>query len=196
MAFPRATEIAHLLSKPRLQQGDHAIDATVGNGHDTLFLAACVGTTGRVDGFEIQEAALAKAKERLGDCPAVFLHLRGHEEMAAIIPPGVKVIMFNLGYFPTGDKTIMTRPETTLPALSSALDLLAPAGLLTILVYPGHPGGDEEARQVERWVTTLDPDQFRAVHYGPVGSGPQQSSPYLIAVERRAEQTVAKLPQN
>ncbi|MBC7032591.1 SAM-dependent methyltransferase, partial [Salmonella enterica subsp. enterica serovar Enteritidis] len=38
--------------------GDHVIDATVGNGHDTVYLAKLVGTTGHVDGFDIQSAAI------------------------------------------------------------------------------------------------------------------------------------------
>jgi len=185
MAFPRATEIAHLLVKERLQPGDHAVDATVGNGHDTLFLSRCVGATGRVDGFDIQAAAIAKARERVGDCPSVSLHLRGHEEMETVVTPGVMVVMFNLGYFPSGDKTVITRPDTTLPALAASLNLLAVGGLLTIVIYPGHPGGEDEAEQVGKWVGTLDPDHFRAVHYGPAETGSRVPSPYLIAVERR-----------
>jgi len=185
MAFPRATEIAHLLVKQRLQPGDRAVDATVGNGHDTLFLASCVGATGRVDGFDIQEAAIANAREQIGDSPPVSFHLCGHEEMETVVTPGVKVVMFNLGYFPSGDKTVITRPDTTLPALAASLNLLAIGGLLTIVVYPGHPGGNDEALQVGKWVTALDPDLFRAVHYGPAGSSAPSPSPYLIAIERR-----------
>jgi hypothetical protein len=184
MAFPRATEIAHLLVKERLRPGDHAVDATVGNGHDTLFLATCVGAAGLVDGFDIQEAAIANARERIGDCPPVSLHLCGHEEMETVVPPGVMVVMFNLGYFPSGDKTVITRPDTTLIALSISLKLLAVGGLLTIVIYPGHPGGADEAKQVGKWVNTLDPDHFRAIHYGPAETVTRVPSPYLIAVER------------
>jgi len=185
MAFPRATEIAHLLVKARAQPGDHVVDATVGNGHDTLFLAACVGPTGRVDGFDIQDAAIASARARLGPDSPVILHLRGHEEMAAVVAPGVSVAMFNLGYYPSGDKSIITRPDTTIPALNAALDLLAANGLLTVVIYPGHPGGEEEAIRIERWLDGLGSDRFRAIHYGPRGRSDGAPPPYLIAIERK-----------
>lgn len=185
MAFPRATEIAQLLVKARVQPGDRVVDATVGNGHDTLFLVACVGTTGRVDGFDIQESAIASTRSRLGDDTPVFLHLRGHEDMAAVVAPGVRAVMFNLGYFPSGDKSIITRPDTTLPALNAALELLADDGLLTVVIYPGHAGGNEEAGQVEAWVESLSAEHFRAVHYGPRGRSIGSPPPYLIALERR-----------
>lgn len=185
MAFPRATEIAQILVKARVQQGDRVVDATVGNGYDTLFLATCVGTTGRVDGFDIQESAIASTRSRLGNDAPVFLHLRGHEEMAAIVAPGISAVMFNLGYYPSGDKTIITRPDTTLTALDAARDLLAANGLLTIVIYPGHPGGAEEAGRVEAWIDALEPGRFRAVHYGPRGKPVGPPPPYLIAVERK-----------
>lgn len=185
MAFPRATEIAQLIVKARVQAGEHVVDATVGNGYDTLFLATCVGKTGRVDGFDIQESAIASTKARLGDNPPVFLHLRGHEEMAAVVAPGVSAVMFNLGYYPSGDKTIITHPDTTITALNAALDLLAANGLLTIVIYPGHPGGAEEASRIEAWIDTLTADRFRVIHYGPRGKPVGSPPPYLIAVERK-----------
>jgi len=184
MAVPRATEIAQLLVKARVQPGDHVVDATVGNGHDTLFLAACVGPAGRVDGFDIQGEAIMSARARLGENTAVALHLRGHEEMAVVVPPGVKVVMFNLGYFPSGDRTVITRPETTLPALEAALNLLAPDGLLTVVVYPGHPGGAEEAERIESWLGRLSPERYRVIHYGASGRPGAATPPYLLAVER------------
>lgn len=185
MAFPRATEIAQLIVKARVQPGDRVVDATVGNGFDTLFLATRVGTTGRVDGFDIQESAISSTKARLGDDLPVFFHLRGHEEMAAVVAPGVSAVMFNLGYYPSGDKTIITHPDTTIPALDAALNLLASNGLLTIVIYPGHRGGAEEASRIEAWVDTLEPDRFRVIHYGPRGKQVGTPPPYLIAVARK-----------
>lgn len=41
-----------------LQPGDIAVDATMGNGHDTLFMAECVGKTGLVYAFDIQAQAI------------------------------------------------------------------------------------------------------------------------------------------
>ena len=50
--------VAHNLIKDVLHPGDIAIDATVGNGHDTLFLVEQVSPSGKVFGFDIQQAAI------------------------------------------------------------------------------------------------------------------------------------------
>ena len=49
------TEQAHNIIRKHLKVGGIAIDATVGNGHDTLFLAKQVETQGLVFGFDIQK---------------------------------------------------------------------------------------------------------------------------------------------
>ena len=41
-----------------LQPGDHAVDATMGNGHDTCLLARLVGPKGHVDAFDLQPQAV------------------------------------------------------------------------------------------------------------------------------------------
>jgi ubiquinone/menaquinone biosynthesis C-methylase UbiE len=56
---------AHQAVEAVLKPGDITIDATVGNGHDTLFLATRVGATGKVYGFDIQQEALDSAYQRL-----------------------------------------------------------------------------------------------------------------------------------
>lgn len=186
MPFPRATEIAHLLVKERLRAGDRAVDATVGNGHDTRFLAGCVGSNGKVDGFDIQLSALESARTLLADHPQVQLHHLGHEFMDRVVAPGVGAIMFNLGYFPSGDKSLVTRPETTLTALSLSLSLLSDKGLLSVVVYTGHEGGPEEGAAIGRWIESLNQDTYRIVHYGSPRPSSGPPSPYLIAVEQRA----------
>ena len=40
------------------KEGDYAVDATLGNGHDTCFLAKIVGDNGKVFGFDIQKRQL------------------------------------------------------------------------------------------------------------------------------------------
>ncbi|HRQ91146.1 MAG TPA: class I SAM-dependent methyltransferase [Bacteroidia bacterium] len=178
MPFPRVTHFAQDLVARHLPEGSRAIDATVGNGHDTLFLAQCVGVAGRVDGFDIQAEAIATTRERTKHLPQVRLHHIGHEAMESIVEGHVDAIMFNLGYLPSGDKSLVTRPPTTLAALGSAAALLSTGGILAAVVYPGHPGGDEEAAAVDGWFASLDPGRFQAIRYAPL-LHPQ--SPYLLA---------------
>ena len=49
----------------QVQDGDLCIDATMGNGNDTLLLSRLCGSTGKVLAFDIQEQALNATRERL-----------------------------------------------------------------------------------------------------------------------------------
>ncbi len=153
------TEQAHRYLARYLQSGDWALDATAGNGHDTLFLAEQVGPNGHVWAFDIQAVALESTAQRLraaGLEERVTLIQASHARMLAILPQVVigriKAIQFNLGYRPGGDKRLITRPETTLPALTAACRLLHPEGLISLLVYPGHPGGAKEYQAILAWL--------------------------------------------
>jgi hypothetical protein len=159
--------IAHDLIRDILQPGDCAIDATVGNGHDTLFLAQQIAPSGHVYGFDIQQAAidstLAKFHQAgLANC--LTLIQSSHANLAENIPADlhgkIRVVMFNLGYLPGGDKSIITQTDSTLAALTAASQILANPGIITLLAYPGHPGGDIETQQAENWCGQLDNGQF------------------------------------
>lgn len=161
-------ESAHALIGQQLLPGDAAVDATVGNGHDTLFLAQCVGMRGRVFGFDVQPGAIESTRQRLiqhGMVLPVTLIQTSHAEMRQAIPAQyhgrLKAVMFNLGYLPGADKRIITESEATLIAVDEACRLLASDGLVTVVAYPGHAGGDEETRRLEVWLTGLDAELFQ-----------------------------------
>jgi len=181
---------AHAALAQILSDGDVAIDATVGNGHDTLFLARTVRAAGTVYGFDIQEQALDTAYKRLQEENLegqVSLYHAGHEAMMVALPETargrVKAVMFNLGYLPGGDKQRTTRITTTLAALEQARDLLAPGGAISVLAYTGHPGGREEAEAVKAWAMGLSAEYYDAqIEVPPSVSG---SAPEWILVRRR-----------
>jgi len=181
----RATELAHLLLRQTLKPGDWAIDATVGNGHDTLFLAGEVGASGRVFGFDVQEQALASAEKRLDGLTQITLHHAGHERMSDLLPDDAKgriaAVMFNLGYLPGEDHGVTTRSETTIAALDQALGFLAVKGIVTLVLYTGHPGGAEEAADVLAYARKL-PVQFAASHFQRLNAA--SPAPELLAIER------------
>lgn len=193
MGFLSVLSMARQLAGQRLSPGDIAIDATVGTGADTLFLAQACGKRGRIFGFDIQAEALALAQTRLaadpgGKLAAAALFQRSHAEMAEAVPKEhhgrVGAVMFNLGYLPSegADKAVITVPETTVPALEAALSLLRPRGVLTVVVYPGHEGGELEARQVEAWAEGLPPAAGQSIIYRQLQ---RPSAPYLIAIEKK-----------
>jgi predicted methyltransferase len=179
---------AHELVASVLPAGATAIDGTVGNGHDTLLLARLVGAYGMVYGFDVQEAALDAARHRLeaaGVLGQVTLLNVGHENIPDVIParPTVTAAMFNLGYLPGSDRSLITRPETTIPALEAVLARLVPAGLLTVVLYPGHEGGAHEARAVLEWARQVDPGVAKALSYQFLN--PRTPPPSLLAIEKR-----------
>ncbi|MFF2481873.1 class I SAM-dependent methyltransferase [Paenibacillus sp. NPDC058071] len=191
MGFLSVLSMAHKWIAERTLPGDTVIDATAGTGVDTLALARLVGAKGCVYAFDIQQDALDRTRDRLSTAEdaerlgEVRLLLSSHDRMAEAIPPGAlgraAAVMFNLGYLPGGDPSVITKPATTIAALESALALLRPGGILTCVLYPGHAGGDGEALEVERWAAALPGKLGSAVLYRQ----PQRpAAPYLIAVER------------
>lgn len=196
MGFMSVLSFAHKLVVERLGQGERAVDATVGTGADTLFLATTTGVRGEVYGFDIQAAALKLAEERLRlareDKPTtlskVTLLERSHAEMLEALPTTwrgtVGAIMFNLGYLPSGDadKSIITHPDSSIAALEASLLLLRPGGIITAVLYPGHAGGDLEASSVESWATAVSPLVAQSIIYRQLQ---RADAPYVIALEKK-----------
>jgi 16S rRNA C1402 N4-methylase RsmH len=190
MVIPSILEQAHALAGRAVGEGGIAVDATVGNGHDTAFLARAVGAGGAVVGFDVQEEALVETRRRLErealSAPVRLVHA-GHQTLARHLEEAergrVGAIMFNLGYLPGGDHSVVTRPETTRQALDAGTEALRPGGVITVVAYTGHEGGDEEADAVEAWASALPQAQFRALSY----RFPNWSNdpPRLFAVEKR-----------
>jgi hypothetical protein len=144
---------AHFAKQSDLQL---AIDATVGNGHDTLFLAN-LGFN-KVLGFDVQQVAIAATQAKLlaADLAHVQLLHTGHEEIAKHLSTPANCFMFNFGYLPRGDKSITTNAQSSIAALTAASQATAPKGLISLLCYPGHALGREETTAIEHWLTTLN----------------------------------------
>ena len=53
--------------REQVQAGDLCIDATAGNGNDTLLLCELVGKEGKVVAFDIQQVAVDNTKKRLAE---------------------------------------------------------------------------------------------------------------------------------
>ncbi|MBD3672582.1 MAG: methyltransferase domain-containing protein [Planctomycetaceae bacterium] len=185
----RLTDRAHEICGAVLSSGDVAIDATLGNGHDTLFLANTVGPDGRVYGFDIQERAIDLTSERLGDPlrSRVELLRESHAQMETFIAEEdrgrIQVIMFNLGYLPGGEKEITTRTESTLAALEASCRLLHPEGVISIIAYPGHDAGLEETEAVAAYLNDLTVNGW---NYQMIEAVPgSDSAPRLFLLRRQ-----------
>ncbi|WP_428353773.1 tRNA (mnm(5)s(2)U34)-methyltransferase [Methyloprofundus sp.] len=152
------TEV-HKTILPFLSDQSISIDATMGNGHDTLFLAQ---HSHKVYAFDIQENALQATRKRLENnhcLDKVNLIHAGHETLLEHIPATLKAdaIVFNLGYLPHADTAIITLKKTTITALNAAISLLSDKGIISIITYPGHPGGQQELQAIIEW--------YQGLHY-------------------------------
>ncbi|NEU63435.1 class I SAM-dependent methyltransferase [Paenibacillus sp. ALJ109b] len=194
MGFLSVLSCAHQWISSRLQPGDLAIDATVGTGADTLFLAQKVGKRGQVIGFDIQSEALTLAQARIRKqedstkLGSISMLQLSHDRMAEAVPEAwqgnVGAVMFNLGYLPSedADSTIITETGSTIAALQAALTLLKPRGIITVVLYPGHDGGSQEADAVLEWSSALPVEQAQVVIYRQLQ---REISPFLIGIEKK-----------
>lgn len=186
MLLPPILEFARHLLAQRLRPGDRAVDGTAGNGHDTLLLAECVGSSGCVYAFDIQAEALAATEARLQQSAAGSGHVRlvhaGHERMAEFVPAGIAAAVFNFGYLPGGDKRITTAAESSLKAVQAALSLLDEGGLLVMVLYHGHEAGKAEMRLLTDWAAALPQRRYRVLRYEFANQ--KNCPPVLLAVEK------------
>ena len=155
----RLTEHVHQILGSHLRHGDYAIDATAGNGHDTLFLAQMVGANGSVLAIDLQASAIEATRQRLATVSTqaqIRLEQADHADLleaeVARRSELAAAIVFNLGYLPGSDKAVQTRPAHTLRALDASARLLHSGGRLCVTAYRAHPGGQDEAQAVENWM--------------------------------------------
>lgn len=174
-------DFAHDLWKRHLKPGDWAIDATCGNGWDTLELAQLVGPKGGVVSIDIQEAAIAEAKKRACE-QQVHFFCQSHEtfpELCTRHP--IRLIAYNLGYLPGGDKAVTTRVESTLKSVYNGLELLETGGVMSMTCYPGHPEGALEEVALKEFVAALDPKKWNVSHHRWVN---RKLAPNLFVIQK------------
>jgi predicted methyltransferase len=179
---------AQKIVREQLVPGDCAIDATAGNGHDTLFLADAVGPTGTVYAVDIQSSAIDRLRDTLAGqrlLERVELHAQDHAFLKQIVAPKwhgrIACAMFNLGYLPHSDKSITTRRESTLAGIEGAFSLLKTGGVMTVIAYVGHEGGRDEAVGVAQWIASRESD----LDCSCIQDAANPASPILWVVRKR-----------
>ncbi len=161
------TSWVHHFIEEHVKEGDLCIDATMGNGNDTVCLSRLAGEKGKVFAFDIQEIALKHTQERLcrENCPKNYeLVLKSHEFMRDYAEKNeVSCIMFNLGYLPGGDHEKATKAESSIRAIKTGLDLLKKNGLMTVCIYSGGDSGFEEKEAVLTYIKGLDSKKYLVI---------------------------------
>ncbi|MFB6496068.1 tRNA (mnm(5)s(2)U34)-methyltransferase [Bacillus haynesii] len=191
MKLKKILPYAKELLKTAAGEGDIVIDATMGNGHDTYFLAELVGESGHVYAFDIQEEALIHTAERLGEKHRgnVTLIQKSHDQLIQSLPSEaigrVSAAVFNLGYLPGGDKAVTTRSESTISSIEQMLHILKEEGLIVLVVYHGHPEGKREKEDLLEFCSKLDQDKARVLCYQYLNQ--RNDPPFIIAIEKKAQ---------
>lgn len=153
----------------------------MGNGNDTVFLSHLAK---KVYAFDVQEQALIKTREKLEqlNIKNVQLILDGHQTINKYVTEPIRAAIFNLGYLPSADKSVITQPATTLTAIKKILERLEIGGRLAIMVYYGHEGGDKEKDAVLNFVKELDQQHFTVMLYQPLNQ--INTPPFLVMIEK------------
>lgn len=189
--FANHLELAHQYWSNFLQKGDLAIDATCGNGHDSLFLAQHIlgEENGELYLFDIQQTALDTTKALLSktltpkSISRVHFCLCCHSDFSKFLMPATaSLIAYNLGYLPTGDKNLTTKTETTLRSLENATEILKPGGIISITCYPGHPEGLVEEQEVLKWGATCSTHEWNCCHHRWING---KKSPSLLLMQKK-----------
>ena len=182
----RSVNIARVFISQKVKEGDTVVDATAGNGNDTLFLAQSVGASGKVYSFDVQSQAIDNTKKLLdenGLSGNVTLIQDGHENLDSYIKEGIKVVVFNLGYLPGSDKSVSTNPKNTITAIGKALPLLVNGGAIFLAIYYGEPTGPEEKDRVLEFTSNLDQQQYNVSYLSLINQA--NNPPSLLSIEKR-----------
>lgn len=184
--FKGVITFGHELLEKVVQKGEVAIDATCGNGNDTLFLSKLVGEKGHIYAFDIQKQAIENTKKMLEEHGQY--HVTYVQDSHVYIDQYVKEeaiggAIFNLGYLPRSDKTIITKPDSTILALEKILAKLKKGGLCVLVIYSGHPGGKEEKDAVLSYATHLDQRNYTVLQYRFINM--VNDPPFTIAIYKK-----------
>ncbi|MEH6942708.1 class I SAM-dependent methyltransferase [Bacillus sp. JJ722] len=190
MKLDRILPFARILLQKAVSPGDIAVDATAGNGHDTLFLTNLVGELGHVYAFDIQEQAINQTRTRLleNHCEHLAtLFQNSHDQLSHLLPTDesrkLTGAIFNLGYLPGGDKEVVTEAYSTISAIEQLLERMEVEGIIILVVYHGHPEGAIERDELMQYVQALPQEKAHVLHYGFMNQ--VNSPPFIIAIEKR-----------
>lgn len=183
-------QIAHTLLKEALNKAQIVVDATAGNGNDTLFLAQNAKPKTAIYAFDIQAEALYHAQRKMNECCRrddikVNFILASHDEVEQYVNEVIDLAVFNLGYLPGGNHAVTTKSETTLNALKIMLKKLRVNGYIAIVVYPGHEEGLKEIQLIKDFANYLAKKYFTVGWYQMINHN--NNAPALCWIEKVGE---------
>ncbi|MGL4335734.1 MAG: class I SAM-dependent methyltransferase [Turicibacter sp.] len=189
MILERILPYSKTLLRQVVKKGDVVIDATAGNGYDTIYLAQLVGENGHVYSFDVQESAIRNTQARLDELnikQATLIH-DGHQHVKHYLPKScdglISAAIFNLGYLPGSDHLVTTEGETTLQAIHDILDLLQVNGVIILVIYHGHAKGKLEKNFLLEHLSTFEQKSVSVLEYRFLNQ--KGDAPFIIAIEKQ-----------
>lgn len=111
--------------------------------------------------------------------------MSGHEKISEYVKKSIKAAIFNLGYLPKTDKSVVTKADTTLTALDALTNQLVVGGRIAIVIYYGHEGGMEEKDAVIKLTSSLPQKDWEVTSYAPLNQ--IHTPPILVLIEKRVK---------
>lgn len=188
------TDVAHLYVSHLTDGNGLYIDATLGNGYDTLFLAQRLGEKGKIFAFDIAPQAFLKSKEllekhQINRTNITFIR-DSHENIASYIKEEmITAAMFNLGYLPGSGQKYKTEAAVTLQALDAVLCNLQQGGIVTICSYVGHDNGEEDAA-LQQFLLNVNNKRYEITKTTAVGRKLSPNVYLIIKTGQRDEKYV------
>lgn len=184
----KTTDLAMKITLEYVETGATVIDATAGNGHDTLILAEAVGNNGKVIAFDIQKKALENTEKLLQENGLLYrakLVNDSHEKLMDYVQEEDRpsAIIFNLGYLPTGDKSITTKGNSSVSSISMASKLIKLGGVITLVLYSGHEEGSREKKMILDMLGQLSPTEYHVAYTSMINQA--NNPPEIVWITRK-----------
>ncbi|WP_175615149.1 tRNA (mnm(5)s(2)U34)-methyltransferase [Piscibacillus halophilus] len=180
---------AHDLLSQSVTKGSVVVDATLGNGHDSLFLSRLVGEHGNVYSFDVQQEAIDQSDKLFNEqgIHNVTSILTGHENAKdQLTKRGIHEIdgcIFNLGFLPGSDHSVTTSSYTTIEAINQIFSLLKPERYIVIVVYPGHEEGRIEKEKLITFLKSFPAKRADIAQYRMVNRS--DKAPFVVALYKK-----------
>lgn len=186
--YGKLVDFVHLLLNNSYDKQDNLnfVDATCGNGFDTLFLCKLAGKSGHVTAFDVQNTAIERTTTLLKSNLSFEnyeLILDSHEFINNHVKNQIDAAIFNLGYLPFSDKTVTTKGDTTLKAIENLLPLLKKDGRIFLTTYITHDTGDE-IKEIIKYLSALNKTKYNVLHINLLNK--ENTPPELFIVEKNA----------
>ncbi|QIK70326.1 methyltransferase domain-containing protein [Erysipelothrix sp. HDW6C] len=136
-------QAAHEFMLQFLNTQSRVVDMTCGNGHDTLFLAHHAQ---HVYAIDIQKAAIEATEILTQDYANITFLNQSHDTVDYKKIAPITGAIYNLGYLPGSDKTLITTAATTIASLKKLLDVVS--DFIVVSCYLKHEGGYDEYQAV------------------------------------------------